>query len=376
MKRVLHVFSSLNKGGAESRVMDLYRLLDKMEVQFDFAVTSAGDGFYADEIRSMGGNIYVIPSWHDVGVIGWLQAWKKVFASACLVHSHTGFDSGIIAFVAWSFGVKKRISHARDMLPVSGRFGKIRESVLRQMMSWFSTDLIACSHESGEFIFGKHTMAKRGIFLPNAIDLDQYQEEPFDRDAYRENLGVAKDALLIGTVGNLREVKNQKFMIDILATFYQHHQSAELIIAGEGEMRQSLTAYAEHLHMDAYVHLLGQRHDIKQLLRCMDVFLMTSFSEGLPGSAVEAQCMNIPCVLSSAITRDVDAQSGLVCFVSLDSAPEVWMNQILEQASTPKPDRRETLRLLREKNFDVHESLKKLLSVYFDGETSFADEGI
>ncbi len=349
--------------------MDLYRLLDKTQVQFDFAVTSKGEGYYAEEIRSLGGNIYLIPSRREVGILGWLRQWKQIFKKVCLVHSHTGFDNGIIVFVAWLLGVKKRISHARDMLPASGRFHKQKEAVLRWLMVTFSTDLIGCSHDSGNFIFGKRAMEKKGIFLPNAIDLEQYREElPFDRDSYRESLGVAKDTFLIGTVGNLREVKNQRFMIDILAAFRHSNHNAELVIAGEGNMRQALMDHAQELGVAEYVHMLGQRHDIGLLLRSLDVFLMTSFSEGLPGSAVEAQCLNTPCVLASTITKDVDAHAGLVRFVSLEETPDKWKAEILEQASAPRPSRQQTLKRLKENNFDVHESLNKLLSVYFEDE--------
>ena len=134
MRRVLQVFSSLNKGGAESRVMDLYRLLDKSQTQFDFAVTSEGEGFYMEEIRAMGGRVFYVESWRKAGLLGWFRQWKQIFNEVCIVHSHTGFGSGIIMFVAWLYGVKKRISHARDMLGLSGRFHKIKEALLRWLI--------------------------------------------------------------------------------------------------------------------------------------------------------------------------------------------------------------------------------------------------
>lgn len=369
MKRALQVFSSLNKGGAESRVMDLYRLVDKSKVQFDFAVTSAGEGFYMDEIRALGGRIYYVRSWREIGILGWFRQWKHIFADVCLVHSHVGFDNGIVVFVAWLFGVKKRISHARDMLPVSGRFHVQKEALMRWLMVTFSTDLIACSHDSGNFIFGEKAVTSRGYFLPNAIELTKYEvTADFDRMKYRKGLGVSPEAFVLGTVGNLREVKNQLFMIDILAAFRRKKINADLVIAGEGDMRQELEAHARELDVSEYVHLLGQRHDIGQLLRSMDVFLLTSFSEGLPGSAVEAQCANVPCVLASTITRDVDVHGGLVSFVSLEDTPDVWVERILEQASSPKPAREEILALLKKNNFGVQESLNKLLSIYFNNE--------
>ena len=55
--RILHVLGSTNLGGAESRIMDLYRHIDREKIQFDFLVHSTKEGFFEPEIKRMGGNI-------------------------------------------------------------------------------------------------------------------------------------------------------------------------------------------------------------------------------------------------------------------------------------------------------------------------------
>ena len=56
--RVLQVVASLNAGGMENYIMNLYRMVDKSKVQFDFVVHHAAVGLYEDEIQELGGKIY------------------------------------------------------------------------------------------------------------------------------------------------------------------------------------------------------------------------------------------------------------------------------------------------------------------------------
>ena len=66
-KRVLHIVSSMGRGGAETLIMNVYRNIDRSKVQFDFITHSKVIGDYDDEIKSMGGRIYCIPSLGTVG---------------------------------------------------------------------------------------------------------------------------------------------------------------------------------------------------------------------------------------------------------------------------------------------------------------------
>ena len=59
--RILHVLNSLNRGGAETMLMNYYRKIDRSRFQFDFVVHDTNPGAYADEVRRLGGHIYYVP---------------------------------------------------------------------------------------------------------------------------------------------------------------------------------------------------------------------------------------------------------------------------------------------------------------------------
>lgn len=77
--RVLNVLGTTNLGGAESRVMELYRALDKTKVQFDFLVHTDQEGQYDQEIRSLGGSIYSVPRFRGLNLLSYKRALLRFF---------------------------------------------------------------------------------------------------------------------------------------------------------------------------------------------------------------------------------------------------------------------------------------------------------
>ena len=87
--RVLHVLGGTSLGGAESRIMDLYRHIDRSQVQFDFLVHSDEQPrkpqFYDGEIEELGGHIYVLPKMKLYNYGAYRQAIKKFFQDHILI---------------------------------------------------------------------------------------------------------------------------------------------------------------------------------------------------------------------------------------------------------------------------------------------------
>ena len=77
--RVLHVLGTTNLGGAESRIMELYRCIDRNRVQFDFLIHTREDGHYSEEIRSLGGHIYSLPRFKFFNIVQYRRAIHTFF---------------------------------------------------------------------------------------------------------------------------------------------------------------------------------------------------------------------------------------------------------------------------------------------------------
>jgi len=76
--RILHILGNTQLGGAESRIMDLYRHMDRSVVQFDFVVHSKEEGYFNEEIRKLGGRIFRVPRFRVLNYFSYCRAWKKL----------------------------------------------------------------------------------------------------------------------------------------------------------------------------------------------------------------------------------------------------------------------------------------------------------
>jgi len=153
--------------------------------------------------------------------------------------------------------------------------------------------------------------------IPNFRD-----PEPFmavDRDVaarnLRKDLAIASDVAVIGFVGHLIAQKRPDRALDTLAAVHKLGESADLVVAGDGPLRTEFVRDVNARGLAASVHVLGQRDDIAQILGAVDVFILTSDSEGLPGVLIEAQMAGCAIVtVAVGGVREVidDGETGVV----------------------------------------------------------------
>lgn len=371
---ILQIYSTLDKGGAESRIMDIYRILDRNSIQFDFVVTSPNpeQQFFYGEVKKLGGEVYEIVSWRRAGFINLFVQWRKIFENKeyAAVHSNTAIDSGILLFFAWLNNVPIRIAHARNggTYDVSG-LRKILLFIFKVMTIVFSTHKLYCSEESARHVYGRsYKIMPNTYFVPNSIDLSLYQKPDDDILLRIKNeLKIPKCEYIVGTVGNARTVKNHIFLVKVFKKLLEINPNVILLIVGRNDKDQEAKKYVKENKIEDKVFFVGQRDDIPQLLHIFDAFVLPSLSEGAPGSIIEAQAAGVPCILSDSITRAVDAGCGLVKYISLNDDMSKWAGEILLSCQIKSTDIDFIHSKLYQKGYDVSVSADKLIKVYRSG---------
>jgi glycosyltransferase involved in cell wall biosynthesis len=134
--------------------------------------------------------------------------------------------------------------------------------------------------------------------IPNGIDVQLFAPNPEARHRVRAQLGIEQDAWVLGSVGRLAPEKNQELLLDGVAPMLDQHR--HLVLVGDGPERSALQAKAAATLRSDYVHFLGAREDIPDLLAAFDAFALTSHSEGLPLVVLEAMASELP-VVSTAV---------------------------------------------------------------------------
>ena len=329
--RILHVLGNLNKGGAESRIMDIYRAIDRSRVQFDFMVHTDKPGFFDSEIKSLGGRIYhEVPRFRIINFVQYRRAWLRFFATHpynC-IHIHTYNTALPILMAAKRAGILGRICHSHSSSS-TGIARKLMVRVSRKHIRKLATHRFAVSNLAGQHVFGHDFQVK-----PNAFDVLLFRYDEDKRSAMRQELGL-QDSFLLGAVARFHEVKNHTFMLDVLAELKKTVPNAHLLLVGDGPLQTKIETRAANLGLAESVTFLGLRNDIPALLAAMDVFLMPSFHEGFPGAALEAQASGLLTLLSSAITPEVGVVPDITVYLSINDGVYPWVDKILCYVKKP-----------------------------------------
>lgn len=352
--RILQISYGMDRGGAETLIMNIYRNIDRTKVQFDFLLHNPERTAYEDEIESLGGRIYHIPRFLGYNKLSYDKE-LKVFLDAhpefTIIHDHL-MDSAEETFkIAKKLG-RITVAHSHAVEEVKTPLDYARFLFRRNLYKYADVRL-ACSKEAGLWLYRNK---KDFIIINNGIDTEKYRFSEELRREKRNELGITPETILVSNVGRLVEGKNHRRLIDIFALFHQANEDSKLMITGAGELEDVLKKKVKDKGLENNITFTGERSDIPALLAASDIFLFPSLSEGLGIVLVEAQAEGLPCVLSSNIPEEVDLIPSLVNRVSLDEDDGAWekkMKQVLERKTTE----RETRYLeVRDKGYDIRKT--------------------
>lgn len=150
----------------------------------------------------------------------------------------------------------------------------------------------------------------------NGVDVEAYATPSGEqRLETRKGLGLAEDDVALIQVARLNPLKDHLTAVRAFAMLCEQQKRARLLIVGDGEERAKIEAAIGEAGVGERVHLLGTRRDIPRLLAASDVFLLTSISEGIPLTLLEAMAAGLPCVSTDVGGTGeviVDGQTGFL----------------------------------------------------------------
>lgn len=322
-KRVLHIVGVMNRAGAETFLMNLYRQLDLRNWQFDFVRFGTGLGDFDEEIAKMGGKTI------DIGgrnlVTRSLSLFKFLRSSDYrIVHAHTGFSSSWFLAAARLAGVRARFLHSHSARLKPDRWMGPYRFLSRWIGSWAQTVRLSCGELATREL---HRRAANVITFPNCIQLDDFRTDPVARNRIRAEFGVRDDQLLVIHIARLEAVKNHELTLALAERFLQE-ETIKLVTVGTGAREAWLLQEISRRGLkDRMIHA-GLRHDIPAVMAAADLAILPSHYEGFPVVAVEAQAAGLYSIFPGSIDPAVDTGLGLVRFIdNLDVS--AWGDAIL-----------------------------------------------
>ncbi len=359
--RILHVLGRLDRGGAETMVINLYRNINRNKVQFDFIVHTEDKCDYDEEIKSLGGKIYNIPRYRGNNHIQYKNAWSRFFEEHKeykIIHGHVRSTASIYLRIAKKY---ERITIAHSHNTSSGKgLSAVVKNILQCPIRYIADYLFACSGIAGEWLYGAKACKKDNFYiLNNAIDTQKFIYNESKRTKKRKEFQI-EDKFVIGHVGRFHTQKNHYFLIDIFKEIHDRDDNAVLMLVGDGELQHPIEKKVKNLGLDNNVIFAGVRSDIPELLQAMDIFVFPSLYEGLPVTVIEAQAAGLQCIISDTITNEVCITPN-VCPISINKTNKLWADTIISKG---KVQRTNTKDYIEKNGYDIFNTVEKLTIFY------------
>jgi glycosyltransferase involved in cell wall biosynthesis len=296
--RILHLIETSGPGGAESVFRSHLRFLRGHDRRHEHLAGLIRPGWLASALEKEGQRLFFFPSRgaFDVALVRSLCAFIRR-ERIRLVHSHLPDISCYSSVAARLCGIPHIATEHGDIRHHSRRSARL---LLKYHILSACSRAIACvSQFNREALDRKIPGAwKKSCVVYNGIEI---ADLPTDnaRERIRERLGFERDDVLLCNIANLYPVKGQIFLIRAVAELAARSPRLRLVVIGRGELEGRLKAEVESLGLTDVVHFLGFQENARALLPGMDIFVLSSLSEGLPVSVIEAMAAGLPVVASA-----------------------------------------------------------------------------
>lgn len=301
---VMHVIYRLQPGGMEYGVLKIVNGLDRRLVRSSVCSTTPA----TDMRRSLRPDVPLFEFHRRAGndvrlVVDLTRLFRRERPTIVHTHSWGTLCEGLLA---------ARI--ARVPRVVHGEHGTLQiapHQLWMQRFAWSRVDqVLSVSSRLAE------RMARATGFplarirtIRNGVDLARFGATR--RAHARSTLELAENELVIGTVGRLVPVKDHSNLLDALARLHARGIAATLVIAGDGPLRGTLESQVVALGLDGRVRFLGYRPDVETVLAALDIFVLSSESEGLSNTILEAMAAGVPPVATAVGGSDELVERGV-----------------------------------------------------------------
>lgn len=293
--RVAHVVLALDVGGLERNVINQVREGHGLG-QSVSVVCLERPGTLASQVETLGGHLVCLDKRPGIRLELIVKIWavlRKIRPD--IVHTHqigTLIYAGPAAHGA-SVPLVVHTEHGTENCA-----GRLRTRLLGRLAGRYAARFYCLSEDMAAQVRANRIAPRPKVHvIHNGIDMARFRER-HDPDSMRRSFGIPFGAPVVGTVGRLNEIKRQDLLIRAFAEVRRRVPDAHLLLVGDGPLIDDLRALAASLELSESVHFAGYRPHSAPYLQMMDIFALTSRSEGTPQAMLEALVTGLPVIAS------------------------------------------------------------------------------
>lgn len=281
--RILHLLNELTLAGKELQMLRLVKNIDR--AKYDSQIVLFNATFPLDKLKAQ--DLHIISLNKKPG-----NDWRIPFKikSICqqnrinIVHTHSWgtLIEGVLG--AKMAGVPVLIHSEYGSFPTKWQYRQF------QKRFWSLTNrLVAVSDNlKKRMVKSIHFPPHRIRVILNGVNENNFYPSPDLRNQFRQEFGFSGQDFIIGTIGRFHEVKNHKMLLRAAAELIRNGHDLQVVLVSKGQKEQELRDLSVSLGIADRVYFLGLRLDINRILNGLDIFVLTSFSEGCSTVLIEA----------------------------------------------------------------------------------------
>ncbi len=372
--RIVHIFPTLNPGGAERMLVHVLMHLDRS--RFDVSAICLGRS-NGSELEGLLAEAQVPVQFLGKGAGFDPRMFTRVHRAVIaarpdVLHSHVHVLRYLFPYIKYSgwLGQRPRMLHTVHNLAafeVEPRARWIQGLAFRN-----GVQPVAVAEEVARSVAELYRMDEP-VVVPNCVPVDRYSCPQVSREQWRRQEGFGSESILVACVAGLRPQKNHPLLLEGFVSTAARYPQAQLLLAGGGEQRE-LASLAARLGISERVHFLGVRSDVPDLLAASDLFVLASHYEGNPMSVMEAMAAGLPVVASrvGGVPELVtDGREGLL-LSSLDGQSLASALNDLVGDESKRRRMGEASRLRARRSFDVSHMVAGYEALYTSGKPVFS----
>jgi glycosyltransferase involved in cell wall biosynthesis len=303
--KILHVITCLGVGGAETM---LAKVLGALGPRVDARVVSlTDDGPIGERIRALGvetkalGMRRGIPDLRGVLKLAReIRAFRPDIVQTWMYHAD--LVGGLAALLTGRPPVIWGVRGA-DLDPTTAKWTTLGTL---QLCAWLSraipARIVSNSVRGRDFHVARGYSDRKTVVVPNGFDLEAFTPREGLREEVRSELGIPRDAPLVGMVARYHAQKDFQNFSMAAGALAVAEPRARFLLCGEGVTSQNheLTRWLREAGVLERTFLLGRRSDVPRILASLDLFTLSSATEGFPNALGEAMACAVPCVATDA----------------------------------------------------------------------------
>ncbi len=368
VQTVCHIITKLELGGAQQNTLFTLSHLDAS--RFRAVLITGEPGMLDQEAEALPGvdfhqvltMVRPLRPWRDLRALVSLTLLLRTLKPA-IVHTHSSKAGVLGRLAAWFAGVPIIIHTIHGFGLTPHQHPLIRHALLamERIVARVTTRFFAVSEASRcQGVYLRLFPADRCAVIRSGVDLAAFRQGRVDVKAKKEELGLEPAGPVVGMIAPFKPQKAPLDFVRMAELVHRARPDVQFLLVGDGELRGVVEVALARLELSSRTRLTGWRRDVPEIMRCLDVFVLTSLWEGLPRVYLEALASGVPVVGTRVDGAAEVVRDGLTGFLTEPGDVRALAERVLHVLAHPEEANRmgrngQALPL----EFDIHEMVRQ-----------------